>query len=432
MAGYGAAFGRGLILGAGAALVYAVARESWAPSRRAAEQTRARDAAADAQDTGTAQVAEGGRLIDWEWAIRVAVRAAGRTPTLHPGAQAQLQTQYEQLLRDIEQPIAAYTGNDLSLTNTHIQVLDRAGWIRANMANFRDLLQPVEEFYAESSGRSRFGPPPAFQQVARMMLGSQIGILVGYLSRRVLGQYDLALIGADAPALPDPQGPSVSGPLVPGKLYFVEPNLRQVEHTLGVPAQEFRRWIALHEATHAHEFELYPWVREYLNASMRQYLRLLIDDMRGRGEESTLLTLVNRFVANLRQGHSVINALMSPQQRELMSRLQALMALAEGYSNHVMNKVGKQLLPHFDLIHERVEHRQRQRSQGEELFLRITGLSLKMEQYRLGERFVDAVAAQRGIGFVNLAWQTPDNLPTESEIRDPERWIARMEAVHGE
>jgi putative hydrolase len=112
-----------------------------------------------------------------------------------------------------------------------------------------------------------------------------------------------------------------------------------------------------------------------------------------------------------------------------MSRLQALMSLAEGYSNHVMNQVGKQLLPNFELIHQRVERRQRDRSQVEQLFLKITGLSLKMEQYRQGERFVDFVVRERGISFANRAWQSPELLPTETEIRDPERWIQRMEAA---
>jgi len=160
-------------------------------------------------------------------------------------------------------------------------------------------------------------------------------------------------------------------------------------------------------------------------------LKLLLEDMRGRGNlgENTLLTIVYRFANNLRQGHNVINALMTPQQRELMSRLQALMSLAEGYSNHVMNQVGKDLLPNFEMIHQRVEHRQRDRSQVEQLFLKVTGLSLKMEQYRLGERFVDLVVQKRGIGFANRAWQAPEALPTEAEIRDPERWISRMEAA---
>jgi coenzyme F420 biosynthesis associated uncharacterized protein len=403
MPGYGTAFGRGLILGAGAALLYAAARESIAPARPAATDARQTD--------------DRDRLIDWELASNVAIRAAGRAPTLHPGARAQLLEQYQTMLREIEQPIARYVGNHLSLADVTVEVLDRAGWIRANVINFRYLLQPVEEFYRENLGRGRFGPPPAFQQAARLALSSQVGVLVGYLSRRVLGQYDVALLGEE--------------PLSAGKLYFVEPNLQQVEQTLGVPPDELRRWIALHEATHAHEFELYPWVRTYLNTSLRQYLRLLIEDMRGRGDENTLLTIINRFIGNLRLGHNVINALMTPQQRELMSRLQALMALAEGYSNHVMNNVGRALLPNFELIHQRVEHRQRQRSQIEQLFLKITGLSLKMEQYRLGERFVDEVVRQRGLTFANRAWASPEALPSEAEIRDPQRWIGRMEAAQG-
>ncbi|GAC1318724.1 MAG: zinc-dependent metalloprotease [Chloroflexota bacterium] len=412
MAGMGTAFGRGLILGAGAALLYAAARETIAPAHTPAVRT-------DSEALDERAAHETSRLIDWDWASRMAIRASGRTPAIHPGARAQLQAQYEQLLRDIEGPIARYTGNDLSLQNTKVEVLDRPGWIRANMANFQSLLQPVEDFYAETaaSSRSLIATPPAFQQAGRMMLGSQMGVLVGYLSRRVLGQYDIALLG-DQPASA-------------GKLYFVEPNLQQVEQTLGVPPEELRRWIALHEATHAHEFELYPWVREYLNTSLRQYLKLLIDDMRqrgGRNAESPALAIVNRFITNLRQGHNVINALMTTQQRELISRLQAMMSLAEGYSNHVMNAVGKELLPNFDLIHDRVEHRQRQRTQVEQLFLKITGLSLKMEQYRLGERFVDDVVRRRGIEFVNRAWQAPENLPTEAEIRNPEAWVGRMEA----
>jgi coenzyme F420 biosynthesis associated uncharacterized protein len=410
MPGYGSAFSRGLILGAGAALLYAAARETIAPARQRA---------IDQEQPKLGGQAGPGRLIDWELATSMAVRTAGRTPTLHPGARAQLQSNYEAMLRDIEAPIAAYVGNDLSLVNTAVEVLDRPGWIRANVRNFSYLLQPVEDFYNESLERSRFGPPMVFQQATRMMLSSQIGVLVGYLSRRVLGQYDIALLGEE----------TLSG----GKLYFVEPNLRQVEDTLGVPPDELRRWIALHEATHAHEFELYPWVRVYLNTSLRQYLKLLIEDMRGRGDfgETTLFTLVNRFVNNLRQGHNVINALMTPQQRELMSRLQALMSLAEGYSNHVMNRVGRDLLPNFEMIHQRVEHRQRDRSAVEHLFLKITGLSLKMEQYRQGERFVDTVVRLRGIAFANRAWHSAELLPTEAEIRDPERWISRMEAGSG-
>src|SRR3981081_4629951 len=215
MPGYGAAFGRGLILGVGAALLYAAARETLAPARRPTAET--------APDGHKPQPDDRSRMIDWNLATQVAIRTAGRTPTLHPGARSQLQAQYEAMLRDIERPISSDVGNGRSLANTSVEVLDRPGWIRANMVNFRYLLQPVEDFYRENVGRSTFGPPLAFQHAARMMLSSQVGILVGYLARRVLGQYDIALLGEA----------TETG----GKLYFVEPNLQQVEETLGVPPE---------------------------------------------------------------------------------------------------------------------------------------------------------------------------------------------------
>ena len=405
MASYGAAFGRGLILGVGAALLYAASRDNAASSRLGQAERQ------PALGSGERE-----RLIDWEWATRVAIRAAGRTPSLHPGARAQLQAEYEQLLREIEEPIARYTGNRLSLGGTSVEVLDRPGWIRANMGNFRELLQPIEEFYQSTTSQGRLAPPPGWEQATRLLLSSQIGVLVGYLTRRVLGQYDIALLGQE--------------PLSAGHLYFVEPNLRQVQEMLAVPRDELRRWIALHEATHAHEFELHPWVRSHLNTSLRRYLRLLMEDLRGHGgSEGTLGAIASRFLNNLRRGHNVIHALMTPDQRELMSHLQALMSLAEGYSNHVMNTVGRAMLPNYQLIHDRVEHRQRQRSQIELLFLKITGLALKMEQYKLGERFVDQVVRERDMAFANRAWEAPEALPTEAEIRDPGRWMGRMEAV---
>ena len=141
--------------------------------------------------------------------------------------------------------------------------------------------------------------------------------------------------------------------------------------------------------------------------------------------------LASRLVVNLQNGQSLIEAMMSPYQRQMLSRLQALMSLAEGYSNHVMNRVGERLLPSYAEIHERVEHRQANRSQIEELFLRLTGLKMKMEQYALGEKFAGRVADARDVAFLNLAWQAPEWLPTEAEIRDPDGWIARMDSDGG-
>ena len=355
------------------------------------------------------------RLIDWDTATRVATRVSGSDGSISALDRARLQHEYETMVREIEGPIAEYTGTTLPLGEIDVRVLDRAEWISANVASFQQMFRPLEEVYAETLGKGGVSFP-GMTKLSRTMLSSQVGLLLGFLARKVLGQYDISLLGHE--------------PLQAGKLYFVEPNIRALEGALRVPAADLRKWIALHEATHAHEFEVNPWVRGYLNGQLDAYLRSMAEELTSPAG-SVLGGLASRLVANLRNGHSLIESMMSPLQRQMLSRLQALMSLAEGYSNHVMNRVGEQLLPAYAEIHERVEHRQANRSQIEELFLRLTGLKMKMEQYVLGEKFAARVTDMRSVAFLNLAWQAPEWLPTEAEIRDPDSWIARMDVEGG-
>lgn len=383
------ALARGVLVGGAVAVGWAIARRY-----------------ADDADT---------RLIDWDTATRVATRVSGADGGISLLDRARLQDEYETMVRDIEGPIAEYTGTTLPLGDIDVRVLDRPEWIKANVASFQQMFRPLEEVYAETLGKGG-ASFPGMTQLSRTMLSSQVGLLLGFLARKVLGQYDISLLGHE--------------PLQAGKLYFVEPNIRALEGTLRVPAGDLRKWIALHEATHAHEFEVNPWVRGYLNDQLDAYLRSMAEELTSPAG-SMLGGVASRLLANLRNGQNLIEAMMSPHQRQMLSRLQALMSLAEGYSNHVMNRVGERLLPAYAEIHERVEHRQAHRSQIEELFLRLTGLKMKMEQYALGEKFAGAVTDARDVAFLNLAWQAPEWLPTEAEIRDPERWIARMETDGG-
>jgi coenzyme F420 biosynthesis associated uncharacterized protein len=355
----------------------------------------------------------GPQLIDWDWVVTIARRTCGAVPPLSSPERAALEAQYRGVLERIEAPIAAYTRTRLPLQGTAVSVLDRPAWIEANASNFQELLQPFEAFYEERARQERGA---AGQGIGRIALSSQLGVLLGYLARRVLGQYDISLLGRE--------------PVDAGKLYFVEPNIRALEATLGVPPAEVRTWIALHEATHAHEFELHPWVRRYLNTTLQTYLSSMVEELaQGKGVGSPLGGLAERLVTNLRSGHNLLASFMTPEQRELVSRLQALMALLEGYSNHIMHQVGRGLLPHFAEIEARIEARQRQRSPIEVWFLRVTGLSMKMEQYALGEQFVGQVVQARGVDFLNRVWEGPQYLPSEDELRAPATWIARVEAA---
>jgi len=284
----------------------------------------------------------GQQLIDWNFAVKVALRACGKVPPLGAGERGALENHYRRVLEQIEEPIARYTSTYLPLQGTEVRVLDRPSWIRTNAGNFQELLQPFEEFYQDQARHEPAGGA-AVSGVSRLVLSSQVGVLLGYLSRRVLGQYDISLLGRE--------------PVDAGKLYFVEPNIRALETTLGLPPEEIRTWIALHEATHAHEFELHPWVRRYLNGTLHEYLRSMVGELaegasRDRGPFGGLAA---RLVEGLRDGRNLLQSFMTPEQQALVSRLQALMALLEGYSNHIMHQVGRGLLPHFAEIEARIE-----------------------------------------------------------------------------
>jgi len=234
---------------------------------------------------------------------------------------------------------------------------------------------------------------------------------MAFLARKVLGQYDVSLLAA--------------GPATRGRLHFVEPNIVATAANMRLPLDEFRTFIALHEATHAFEFEAYPWLRDHFAALVAESIDRLAADSGGLGAR------LRAALASRGPGHW-LERLMSPAQLETFQRTQALMSLLEGYSNHVMNAAGERLLPGFSQIHDRFERRNQGRGALERAIMRVTGLDLKMEQYQAGERFVDAVLASRDRAFLNRVWERAEHLPTLDEIRAPATWIARMEQRPGE
>jgi coenzyme F420 biosynthesis associated uncharacterized protein len=352
--------------------------------------------------------AEGPGLIDWSLARSIATRM-NQQERLGAEERERLDRYYRALDAQCFPIVAEYTGISLELTSERTYAFDRVDWIEANLTAFQYLLQPVERIAA--SAQKGGGSMAA---LSRRVASAEVGLLLGYLSRRVLGQYDLALLGRE--------------PVDGGKLYYVEPNIRQIEQTLGMPRNDFRMWLALHETTHAFEFEGNPWVAQYFNMLLGEYLETVQGDAALlTSGVSGIKTLFNR-TRDRDAGSSWLEAVMTPQQRDIFGRLQALMCIVEGYSNHVMNAVGRDLLPTYDTISRRFEQRKARRSPADELFGRITGLRLKMEQYRLGEEFIDAVVARRGHEMARRVWDGPEFLPTMDEIHDPARWITRVDA----
>ena len=348
------------------------------------------------------------RLVDWAQARAVALRVSQwEQAPIHD--QAFRGEQYMRLVKQSEPLIAAYLGVQLPEPINRVYVHDRRAWLEANFTSFEHLFQPIEDLYAQNSARSTVAL--LLGDLNGKLLGAQMGVLLGFLARRVLGQYDLSLLSPD--------------PAARGALYFVEPNIARVQGTLGLNDEDFRLWIALHEATHAFEFEAYPWVRQHVRDLLQQYFDLLNTQLERLG--TSLPQLLIRIVQNWGQNQHWIELLLTPEQRHIFDQLQALMSLVEGYGNHIMNAVGKRLLPSFDQIEQRVAQRQSTKTLFEQIFNRVTGMDLKFAQYQQGEAFVNAVTTARGVAFAARVWERAEHLPTLDEIKNPPLWIARME-----
>jgi coenzyme F420 biosynthesis associated uncharacterized protein len=350
-------------------------------------------------------------LIDWDRVYQIGsmLSGGGLASRLTRSQREEREAYYRGVVERVSPRMLDYLGHG-SLAgfafSTRPEVLDRAGWIEANIGSFGGVFEPVEAVLRERLGNRLSNPMN--QQTSSVMLG----VVLGYLSRRVLGQYDPALLGKEA--------------VTSTRLYFVESNLEQARRQLGLPKEQFETWVAFHELTHAWQFESHPWLREFMNSRIRE----LLTGASGRLTQidaAELLRLALRGQLNLRQPQKLITGLMSPEQARIFDQLQALMSLLEGFSNHVMDALGPEMLPDYAEIARKFEVRQQQKSQAELLFVRLTGLEMKLEQYRAGEKFVDHVVKDRGLAFMNKAWQGPEHLPTLREIYEPQLWIQRLD-----
>lgn len=353
------------------------------------------------------------QLIDWEQARSVALRVSQWKE--HPVLDRTMrEEQYSELVQRSVPLISEYLNVHLPNPLEKVHVFDRREWLEANLKSFEHLFAPIEEIYLRNGGAK--GPlSSVLGGWNSKIIGAEIGVLLGFLARRVLGQYDLSLLSPE--------------PSVHGALYYVEPNIDRVQKSLGLNDEDFRLWIALHETTHAFEFEAYPWVREHFNGLVRRYFDQLNGQLDGLG--TNLAEILVRVLEGNKQnkdGKHWIETVLTAEQRQLFDELQALMSLVEGYSNHMMNAIGRQLLPSFDQIEQRIEQRQRNKNLFELVFNRVTGMDLKLAQYQQGEAFVNAVVAERGIAFAAKVWEKAENLPNLNEIRNPQQWIARIDA----
>jgi coenzyme F420 biosynthesis associated uncharacterized protein len=350
-------------------------------------------------------------LVDWGTVERVAIRRSEKAP----GKLSALELRaadgaYREAMARVVPRLGEALGTSLPGVVERATVVDRAGWIRANVGTFRQLISRMEGEQLDQVVPEGGGLTRATMALAnRWVTSQQLGYLLGFMGTRVLGQYDLAMLSAEAED---------------GRLLFVEENVRATAHALNIPVAPFRTWIALHETTHAFEFEAHPWLRPYLAERLERQLSMFSGNASSLGRDT--LRAIGRSLRGEGGGEHWMESIMGDEQKRLFRETQAVMSLLEGFSDYVMDEVGRGLVEDVDKISARFHERRQRRSGFERAVLRLTGMDLKLEQYAKGERFVRAVAEAKGRAALARIWDGPETLPTSDEIAEPGRWVARV------
>ena len=344
--------------------------------------------------------------IGWDTAERVATRVAGREPFQDSYLYASLQPDFDELTAEAEQLVAEATGLVSAAGPARARVVDRAGWVTANVASFQRLLRPVVD---------RFGPkivgPVA--PVGRAITGAQVGALLGFMSTRVLGQYDLLVLEDENPEQQD-------------LVYYVGPNILALEKKYSFPPREFRLWLALHEVTHRAQFTGVPWLRAHYLGLVEEVLDLADMDLK------RLLGALRRAADDIGHGRNPLAEgglpalLATPEQRGVFSRINGLMSLLEGHGDITMDRAGAARIPSADRFARVLRQRRQQSNPLLKLLLQAVGFEAKLAQYEAGERFIEAVEAEAGHALLDRVWERPEHLPTLDEVADPGRWVSRM------
>ncbi|GAA2413786.1 zinc-dependent metalloprotease [Streptomyces glaucosporus] len=364
-------------------------------------------------------------MVDWKLAAATATRLVKPGPEVSRDEAREAVAELRRHAVASEEHVRSFTRMEPSggSGDTPVLVVDRPGWIRANVAGFRELLSPLlDRMQARRGG----GPGGAvLGVVGGKVTGVEVGMLLSFMAARVLGQYETF-----APPAPDlPGAPGEGG----GRLLLVAPNIVHVERELDVDPHDFRLWVCLHEETHRTQFSAVPWLRDHIRGEIHSFLGETDID------PSTLLERLREAVQSLAgggrpwsegedgEGRSFVELVQTPAQREILGRLTAVMSLLEGHADYVMDGVGPAVVPSVAEIREKFQKR---RAAGagrlDQALRKLLGLDAKLRQYRDGERFVRAVVDEVGMEGFNKVWTSPNTLPTKAEIAKPADWVARV------
>lgn len=358
------------------------------------------------------------QLVEPRIASLVARRVAGDSPLSRSYLLERLVSDLDSAVPRSEELVAETSGINAPAP-VRWGIIDRATWAETNISAMGALLSPI----ADRVGDRLDAMPVVVRMAQQSVVSVEVGVLLGYVSRRVLGQYDLLVTGDGTGR---PRSLKRKGLADDTALYFVGPNVVETERRHGFVPNDFALWVALHEVTHRYQFDGVPWLRERFLKLVRNYVDTVDFDAR------TLVARLARAARRLASGatppeeRNPVYLLASDDQRGVLDDIQALMTVVEGHGNYVMDTAGEPAIPSMRRMRAVFDRRRDQLTASQRVVSSAIGLDMKLRQYEIGQRFCEAVVERAGPGGLAALWVQPDNLPSLTELREPERWLGRV------
>ena len=295
----------------------------------------------------------------------------------------------------------------------------RADWVHQTLPQWRGLIEPLAQRVSDASAqavpqemREMAGPLlGVMQQMSGAMFGTQVGQGLGTLATEVLGSTDIAL------------------PLAPaGKSALVPDNVRAFGAGLGVPADEVRLYLALREAAHQRLFHHAPWLRTRITSAVDDYARGITVDVSSIEGAIGGIDPSNPAALQELLSSGVFEPPTTPEQEAALGRLEAVLALVEGWVDDVVDAAAQPHLPSAPALREAVRRARATGAPAQATFATLVGLELRPRRVREAAALWHTLAEQLGTDGRDAVWDHPDLMPEGGDLDDPASFVERLRA----
>lgn len=295
----------------------------------------------------------------------------------------------------------------------------RAEWVEGTMPVWQQLVEPVvSSIAAAMSGLMGDEDDPQLASMQAMlapmmrtaagnMFGAQVGQALGRLGTEVLTATEIGL------PLTSPPG-----------VHVLPTSLAAFSEGLDVSEQDVVIYLTLREAARQRLFAEVGWLGPQLLGMINHYAREITID-RSAIEDAFSIDDMNGLSMERMQelGQQLSGKLFTPQrtpeQTEILGRLETLLALAEGWVDEVVSRATARWMPNATSLAEVVRRRRASGGPAEQVFATLVGLELRPRRVRDAATLWAALTSARGIEGRDAVWQHPDLLPTAPDLDDP-------------